>query len=133
MCIVQLVILFHVDLFIQLSVIGDDLNVSQMQPSPSRQTRKVSKCWTHSKFIINNNFPENDIAIIIVDKPFEETETFEPTKLKISPAPPVDNERCRIGKLIIAFSFDQEITELSNCGHSVGPHSRLGCLRYYRS
>lgn len=104
-----------------------------MQPSPYRQTRKVSNGVVHPKFTINNNFPENDIAIIIVDEPFKETETFEPAKLQISPAPPVDNEKCRIGKLIITFSSEQEITELSNFGHSVGPYSRLGCLRYYRS
>lgn len=85
-------------MFIQLSVIGDDLNVSQMQPSPDRQTRKATQCLTHPKYNVKNNYPENDIGIIIVDEPFRETQTFVPAKLQISAARPIDNEKCQIGK-----------------------------------
>lgn len=86
-----------------MAVVGDDLNVSNMQPSDQRQTRKADKCLVHPEFKVHNYF-ENDIAIVIVDVPFTETDSFEPAKLRITNAePPIDNETCRIGKLEKVF------------------------------
>lgn len=89
-------IYFHL---IQLSVIGDDLNVSNMQPDEHRQTRKVANCSVHPGFTRVRYF-ENDIAIVIVNEAFIETYTFEPMRLQTTGIEPVkDNDRCQIGKL----------------------------------
>lgn len=85
----------------QLSVIGDDLNVSQIEPGETRQTRKTVKCLVHPRFTATNYFV-NDIAMVFVDRPFIETDTFGPTKIKIHDAlnaEPIENEPCRMGKL----------------------------------
>lgn len=101
------IIYFH---SIQLSVIGDDLNVSNMQPDAHRQIRKVAKCVVHPGFQRVRYF-ENDIAIVIVDAAFIETFTFEPMRLQITGIEPVkDNERCQIGKLFNIDMFEPEIT-----------------------
>lgn len=67
-----------------------------MQPSESRQTRKVGRCAVHHGFKVTN-FPENDIAILELVEPFDATDTFEPTKIDMVNSKPVDHEKCRIG------------------------------------
>lgn len=67
-----------------------------MQPGAQRQTRKAIKCVVHPRFKVEN-YPENDVAVVIVDVPFEETETFKPTKLNGWAVGPIDNESCSIG------------------------------------
>lgn len=88
---------------IQLSVIGDDLSVQQMDPGEWRQTRKAVRCTVHPKFSAFN-YAENDIAIITVDEPFTETDTFAPTKLSRNDVGPIDGEPCQMGKMLNPFS-----------------------------
>lgn len=75
-----------------------------MEPGEQRQMRKIAKCLPHPNFRVFN-YAENDIAIIIVAEPFQETETFAPTKLKRMAAEPIDHEECRIGKSQIEKVF----------------------------
>lgn len=77
----------------QLTVVGDDLKSSEGGASYHRQTRNVRRYIVHEDYDASHS---NDIALIILDKPFLLTPTFSP--VNVTENRTVDNEPCRTGK-----------------------------------
>lgn len=73
---------------------GDDLKLKAYSSTSHRQFRNVRKIVVHEKY--DPEIQQNDVALIIVDKPFYLTDTFR--SVNVTDAGPVDDETCRIGK-----------------------------------
>lgn len=93
--------------------------------NPRRQTRTIKKIVVHKEYDADR--PRNDIALIVLEKPFMISRTFEP--VNVTKSGPVDNESCRVGKWIknnnIAIAFGGLKPSLF--------HSRLGERVYTHS
>lgn len=74
-----------------MQLMGDSLRPSY--EDVPRQERKSTKIVVHHEY--NDESKLNDIALVFVDQPFEETDTFR--TIKISSKDPVDNELCHVG------------------------------------
>lgn len=73
---------------------GDDLRTT-MIGSSRRQLRSIWRIVVHEEYK-NARIPKNDIALLILERPFVETNTFGP--VNVTDVGPVDEEPCRIGK-----------------------------------
>lgn len=92
---------------------GDDLKISG-PPTTRRQVRIVEKIVVHEKYD-SADVPNNDIALIIVEVPFVQTNTFRP--VNVTEAGPADDEPCRVGNWTkckyIAIKFNASFVIIS--------------------
>lgn len=74
---------------------GDDLRTTIVGAN-RRQLRSIWRIVVHEEYNKNARIPQNDIALLILQRPFVETDTFR--SVNVTDAGPVDEELCRIGK-----------------------------------
>lgn len=73
-----------------MEAVGGVLNINVAK---SRQRIKAEKYVMHQKYV--DFTKENDIALVFLKSPFNQTDTF--SVLKMSDQDPVDDEPCRAG------------------------------------
>lgn len=68
-----------------------------LKANPHRQFRNVTTFVVHKEY--NATLHKNDIALILLEKPFLLTATFGP--VNVTDVAPVENEPCRTGKFML--------------------------------
>lgn len=78
----------------KVDVEGDVLHAHASDSDKCKQTRIATKVVIHPDY--KDDSRANDIALVFLDQPFNETSTFGPVEFSLKN--PVDNELCHVGK-----------------------------------